>query len=102
MSHQPPVPAGNQSPYPLHEAPHKHEDAAHKHSDGPPPGAAVAKTPDPKSESLTANLPTLSNGVLGALAAVGLAALAAAGAWAFTQRSDTDKRKTKTKKRAKH
>jgi hypothetical protein len=96
MSHQPPVPAGNQSPYPLHEAPHKHDDA-------PPAGAAVAKTPERKRDSLTANLPTLSNGVIGALAAVGLTALAAAGAWAFTHRSDTGKRKNKnkTRKRAK-
>lgn len=96
MSHQPPVPSGNQSPYPLHEAPHKHDGT-------PPAGAAVAKTPDrspdPKPTSVTSHLPTLSNGVIGALAAVGFAAIAAAGAWALTQRPTTPKRKNK--KRAK-
>lgn len=92
MSHQPPVPAGNQSPYPLHEAPHKHDGA-------PPAGAAVAKTPESAPASPTAKLPTLSNGMIGALAAVGLAALAAAGAWAFAQRADTGKRRKKRGKR---
>ena len=92
------MPAGNQSPYPIQEPPHKHDAE-------PPAGAAVAKTserePEPKRDSSDDHAPALSRGVIGALAAMGVAAFAAAGAWALTTRSDGKKRKNKNK-RAKH
>lgn len=90
MSHQPPVPAGNQSPYPLHEAPHAHPAE-------PPAGAAVARTPEQSRES---HGPAFSAGLLGALAAAGIAALAAAGAWAYASQPKAKRKGGKGK--AKH
>lgn len=70
MTHAPPIPAGNQSPYPLHEPPHlvKH--------DAPPPGdPRVVRTPEPA----TISVPT----AIGIAAGVGLAAIAGGLFWAF-------------------
>ena len=81
MSHEPPIPAGNQSPFPLHEKPHR--------ADGPPPDAEVARTPDPA--------PAVPRGALiGGLIAAGVAALAAVGAWAY---ATEPKNKRKARKR---
>lgn len=61
MTHTPPVPAGNQSPYPLQEP--KHDKPS-----GPPEGAKVARTPEPQAVSVPS--------VIALAAGVGLAAVA--------------------------
>ncbi|WP_374944355.1 hypothetical protein [Sphingomonas sp.] len=69
MTHTPPIPAGNQSPYPLHEPPHAKHDA-------PPPGDPhVARKPEPA----TVSVPT----VIGIAAGIGLAAIAGGLFYAF-------------------
>ena len=102
MSHTPPVPAGNQSPYPLQEPPHKYDAE-------PPAGAPVAKTPDRGKKADKPDKPgkrgkdaALSRGVIGALAAAGVAAFAAAGTWAYVSRSHETGGKKRKGKRAKH
>ena len=80
MSHQPPVPEGNQSPYPLHPAPTPH-------SELPP---VVAKTPEKKGDS-PANTGLIVGLALGLIAAgVGLA-------YALT---DTSAKKGKKRRKA--
>ena len=80
MTHTPPIPAANQSPYPLHEAPHV------KTPDAPPPGdARVARTPEPAAISV----PT----ALGIAAGVGLAAIAGGLFWAFSGENKPKRRK---------
>lgn len=71
MTHAPPIPAGNQSPYPLQEPPHKHAVDS-----GPPPGAKVARTPERQSVPV----PT----VIALAAGVGLAAIAGGLFYAFS------------------
>lgn len=84
MSHEPPIPAGNQSPFPLKEAPHHHA--------GPPPGAEVVRTPDPS--------PAIAKGALiGGLVAAGVAVLAAVGAWAYATEPKNKRKKRKGKAR---
>jgi hypothetical protein len=79
MTHTPPVPAGNQSPYPLHEAPHKHA------SPTPPvDDRHVARTPEAR---------TLSAPTLVALAA-GVAAAVAGGLF-YALGSDKPKKRRK-------
>jgi hypothetical protein len=68
MTHTPPIPAGNQSPYPLQEPPHAKPS-------GPPEGAKIARTPEPQAVSV----PT----VIALAAGVGLAAVAGGLFWAF-------------------
>lgn len=80
MTHAPPIPAGNQSPYPLHEAPHA------KTHDAPPPGdRRIARTPDP----VTISVPT----AIGIAAGVGLAAIAGGLFWAFGGKAKPKPRK---------
>ncbi len=83
MSHTPPIPAGNQSPYPLQEPPHKPAAAAPS-SDDP----RVAKTPEKRTNLET---PTL----IGIAAGIGLAAIAGGLFYAF--RSPPPKRSKKRK-----
>ena len=82
MSHQPPVPEANQSPYPLREPPHQ---------DGAMRREAVGARPPETARAL-------SPGVVGTLAAVGVAALAAAGAWAWRARRKPSDRKARRKR----
>ena len=89
MTHTPPIPAGNQSPYPLQEPPHaKTSDAP----SAPPPGdKRIAKTPEPQAVSV----PT----VIALAAGVGLAAIAGGLFYAFSgdKSPKRKKRKAKTK-----
>ena len=78
MSHSPPVPPGNQSPYPLQEAPHEHHAAS-------PPDVA-AKRPTQQDE------PLVSGAALGVGLAIGLGSAALFAAWLF---SGSDKPKAK-------
>ena len=64
MTHAPPIPAGNQSPYPLQELPHKAAAVAAAPAPGDP---RIAKTPEPA----TGSRPTL----LAIAAGIGLAAI---------------------------
>jgi len=72
MSHSPPVPAANTSPFPLHESPHDHAKSA-------PPKAA--KTADTARHALSSV--GKSSWALSALAGVGAAALAATAYFVF-------------------
>lgn len=83
MTHTPPIPAGNQSPYPLHEPPH-----ARTHGAPAAGGKHVAKTPEPQAISV----PT----VIALAAGVGLAAIAAGLFYAF----GGDKKPTRKKRKA--
>ena len=70
MTHQPPIPAGNQSPYPLHEPPHTIKPA------GPP---AINRDADR----------SVANGtvaIVGVVGVVAIGAIAAAG-WAWLRRT---------------
>ena len=69
MSHQPPVPAANQSPYPLQEPPHAAAGTS----------APAATSPAATSERAFDTTPA----VIGALATIGAVAVAAVGYWAF-------------------
>lgn len=82
MTHQPPVPEGNQSPYPLQQPPQAK-------SDGPPAGSEIARTPEKKS---------VRPALVGGLVAAGVAALAAVGAWTY---ATTPKYKRKERRRKK-
>lgn len=82
MSHEPPVPAGNQSPFPLQEPKH--------HGDGPAPGAAVARTPAPTAGVHPA--------IIGGLIAAGTVALAAFGAWAYASKPKKKRKGGRRKK----
>jgi hypothetical protein len=81
MSHQPPVPEGNQSPYPLHPEPTPH-------SELPP---VVAKTPERQQGGDAA-----STGLIVGLA-VGLIAAGVGLAYAL---SDTGAKKNKKRKKS--
>ena len=86
MSHTPPIPAANQSPYPLQEPPHA------KTSATPPPSEKrVARTPEPQSLS-TSTLIALAAGV-GAAVAGGLF-------YAFSEDSKPKRKKRKAPKQA--
>jgi hypothetical protein len=69
MSHSPPVPPGNQSPYPLQEPPHEHHAS--------PPDVA-AKRPAQQDE------PLVSGAALGVGLAIGLGSAALFAAWLFS------------------
>lgn len=84
MSHEPPIPAGNQSPFPLQEP--KHE------AGRPPPGAAIARTPAPK--------PGLHPAIIGGLVAAGTVALAAFGAWAYASEPKNKRKGGKRRRKA--
>ncbi|QNQ08466.1 hypothetical protein [Sphingomonas alpina] len=66
MTHSPPIPAGNQSPYPLQEPPHDHPS---------PPPEAVAYDDDDESRE-EGLVPGISNKTLGIGAAVGIGSAA--------------------------
>ncbi len=86
MTHTPPIPVGNQSPYPLHEPPHKPA------NDGPPPGASVARTAEPQAVSV----PT----VIALAAGVGLAAVAGGVFYALSGGKKPKRRKRKSPRTA--
>jgi uncharacterized protein (DUF952 family) len=88
MTHTPPVPAGNQSPYPLQTPPHVHT------PDAPAPGdPRIAKTPAP------APAPTAQHyGAIALAAGLGLAALAG-GLFVALRERPKPKPKAKPKKR---
>ncbi len=79
MSHTPPVPADNQSPYPLQTPPKPHDDHA------PPPGDPRVATTPPPARSNTI-------GIIAVGAGLGLGLAAIAGGLFMTFR-DTPKRK---------
>ena len=85
MSHTPPIPAGNQSPYPLQEPPHKASAAT-----SPPANVPVAKTPEP----LAASVPTL----VAVAAGIGLAAIAGGLFYAFGGAEKPKRKKRKGSK----
>lgn len=82
MTHTPPIPAGNQSPYPLHEPPHRV-----KHETPPPGDPRVARTPDPA----TISVPT----AIGIADGIGLAAIAGGLFWAFSGKAKPKPRRKK-------
>jgi hypothetical protein len=85
MTHTPPIPAGNQSPYPLHEPPHvKTPDAPGAHD------PRVARTPD--------HAP--SGTLIGIAAGVGLAAIAGGLFWALRSEPRKKRKKRKAPKQA--
>jgi len=90
MSHSPPVPAANTSPFPLHEAPHEHATGA------PSKPAAAANTARHALSSAGK-----SGWALPALAGVGAAALAATAYFVFvgdTKASGKKQPKSKAKR----
>lgn len=89
MSHSPPIPAGNTSPYPLQDAPHVHGDAP------PTPDLATEGGAD---EHDAGDYGYLSFAALGALVGVGAAVLAGV-AYALTRFDRPDGKKRRRKKR---
>lgn len=81
MTHSPPVPPGNQSPFPIEEPPHRHP--------APLPPVAAKKTARPSSSPSTG----LVLGAAAAIAAVGLGVAATL----FARRPE---KKAPTKRRA--
>ena len=87
MTHTPPVPKDNQSPYPLQEAPHQADASRSGHA-----------TPD---DSFAPPSPDHSRALaIGAAIGIGTVALAA-GVFLFEDRAKPDKRKSKPKAAAK-
>lgn len=86
MTHSPPVPPGNQSPYPLNEPPHAHA--------GPPPSAQIAKTPEPRSSD--SDGVKLGAGAIGAIVGIGAMAFAA-GAYLFRDKVHAKPKRAKGK-----
>lgn len=70
MTHTPPVPPGNQSPYPLQEPPHDASSAA--------PADVIPKSGDSQ------DLPAVSGTALGIGLAIGLGSAALLAAWFFS------------------
>jgi hypothetical protein len=92
MTHTPPIPAGNQSPYPLQEPPHKPAASAPPSDD-----ARVAKTPEKPAASerfSTPQVPTL----VGIAAGIGLAAIAGGLFYAFRDQAPKKRKKRKAPK----
>lgn len=92
MSHQPPVPEANQSPYPLQEPPHLHAQTASEADDE---GAADRSPANGHLADLLEDLPELSGRTIVAVGgAIALGVAATVGALLFARRSP---RKAKAK-----
>lgn len=89
MTHSPPVPPGNQSPYPLQEPPHDTSSAA--------PTDVTTKATDSQ------DLPVVSGTALGIGLAIGLGSAALLAAWFFSgeRKAKPQQRTTARKPRAK-
>ena len=81
MTHTPPIPAGNQSPYPLQEPKHDH---------APTPPVARRESPTPALGS---------GAIIGAAVVAGIGAAAVAAAYFFSiRKSATSARKSRRRK----
>jgi len=82
MTHSPPVPPGNQSPYPLQEPPHEHQ--------ATPPDVAARR------DHSHANEPVVSGAALGIGVVIGLGSAALLATWLFSRKEEP---KPKTRSR---